>query len=144
MNVDFKNAASRHYRDGELLYQNSRWANADQLYGLSAECVFKRIIVGLDPSGADPETGDFKNKSPHRKHFDKNSQKDLWNYFSVTFSGRLAHHALPNTNGFSDWDIFQRYVHECHFDQQRVDSHRMATIALQNLLQELFTDGVIQ
>ncbi|TAL50543.1 MAG: hypothetical protein EPN89_04770 [Methylovulum sp.] len=128
---------------GELLYQNSRWANADQLYGLSAECVLKRIIVGLEPSCVDQATGDFTNRD-HKKHFEQSLSKDLWNHFSINFSGRLARHALPNINGFSDWDIFQRYAHERHFDQQRADSHRTATMALQNLLQELFTDGVIQ
>ncbi|MCQ8127229.1 hypothetical protein [Methylomonas rivi] len=144
MKVDFNNAAQRHYFDAELLYDNSRWANADQLYGLSSECVLKRIISGLDPASVESSTGDFKTKS-HRKHFDQDVTKDLWNYFSINFAGRLAaNHPLPNNNEFSDWDIFQRYVHDNCIDQQRTAVHRSITISLQNLLQQLFTDGVIQ
>ncbi|WNB77381.1 hypothetical protein [Methylomonas koyamae] len=145
MKVDFKNAAQRHYLDAELLYNNSRWANADQLYGLSSECVLKQIISGFDPNSINPLTGDFVAKSPHKKHFEQNVHKDLWNYFSINFAGRLAaNHPLPNNNEFSDWDIFQRYVHASCIDQQRTEVHRAATISLQNLLQQLFTDGVIQ
>ncbi|MFU8788617.1 MAG: hypothetical protein ACNA7G_06275 [Methylobacter sp.] len=144
MKIDFKNAAERHYRDGELLYRHSYWANADQLYGLSSECILKRIIVGLDSNSVNQVTGDFTDRN-HRKHFDnKNNSKDLWSYFSITFAGRLAQHSLPSVNRFSDWDIFQRYIHESYIDQHRADSHRLATKALQNLLQELFIDGVIQ
>jgi hypothetical protein len=142
MKVDFKNAAQRHYEDAEILYNNSRWGNADQLYGLSSECVLKRIITGLEPNNVD-QTGDFTNRD-HKKHFDKNNPKGLWNHFSVSFSGRLAQHSLPNSNSFSDWDIFQRYLHTSCINKQQVDKHRLATISLQNLLQQLFTDGVIQ
>lgn len=144
MKIDFENAAKRHYRDGELLYAHSYWANADQLYGLSSECILKRIIAGLDPSSIDPTTGDFSNKK-HRKHFDNHdSSKDLWNYFSITFAGRLAQHSLPSVNGFGNWDIFQRYVHESYIDQHRADSHRLTTITLHEFFDNLFASGVIQ
>lgn len=146
MKVDFKNAARRHYLDAELLYDNSRWANADQLYGLSAECILKHIISDLDPNSLDSQTGDFVKKSPHRKHFEQQSpSKDLWNHFSINFAGRLAaNHPLPNNNEFRDWDIFQRYAHDGCIDQQRTETHRSATISLQNLLQQFFTGGVSQ
>lgn len=145
MKVDFKNAALRHYRDGELLYQNQRWANADQLYGLSAECILKRIIVGLEPTSVDVTTGDFTVLA-HKKHFDNQKpSKDLWNYFSTTFSGRLAQHAaLPSNSGFDNWDIFQRYVQDQCIDEQRTENHRLATIALKELFDNLFSANIIQ
>jgi hypothetical protein len=140
MNVDFKNAANRHYRDGELLYQNARWANADQLYGLSAECVLKWIIVGLDPGGVDRRTGDFSN-SKHKKHLEdgavdnQGNTKDLWVYLSVNLYGRLAqHNPLPNPNPFKDWRISQRYAHDNEIDQQQADRHRLAAEDLMRLL----------
>jgi hypothetical protein len=149
MKFDFENAAKRHYRDGELLYQNSRWANADQLFGLCAECVLKRMIVGWDPGGVDNSTGDFSNRK-HKKHLEhgvvdqQGNAKDLWVYFSVNFSGRLAqHYTLPGSNPFSDWQIAQRYVHDNEIDQQRADSHRAAVRQLQRVLQNLLIDRVI-
>ena len=36
--ADFGDAHSRHREDAELLFREQRWANADHLYGLSAEC----------------------------------------------------------------------------------------------------------
>ncbi|ASF45599.1 hypothetical protein [Methylovulum psychrotolerans] len=148
MRVDFKNAAIRHFNDGELLYAHSRWANADQLYGVSSECVLKHIIVGLKPDSVDPITGDFLRNSPHKKHFDNQyAARDLWDHFSVTFNVDLlarSGYGMPDVNYFGDWDIFQRYVHECCIDKQRTDSHRSATRELHNLLQELFIKGVIQ
>jgi hypothetical protein len=148
MRVDFKNAAIRHFKDGELLYAHSRWANADQLYGLSSECILKHIIVGLDPDSVNPVSGDFSRTSAHKKHLgNQNTGRDLWNYFSVTFNEALlarSGYGMPDVNCFGDWDIFQRYVHECCIDKQRTDSHRSATRELHNLLQELFIKGVIQ
>ncbi len=41
MNTNYKNAARRHYEDAEILFNRLRWANADQLYGLAAECGLK-------------------------------------------------------------------------------------------------------
>lgn len=143
MKIDFENAAKRHYRDGELLYAHSYWANADQLYGLSAECILKRIIVGLDPSSVNQATGDFTDQN-HKKHLNKNNTNGLWNYFSITFAGRLAQHSLPSVNGFGNWDIFQRYVHESYIDQHRADSHRLATITLHEFFDNLFANGMIQ
>lgn len=39
--ADFPDAHARHWQDAERLAQAGRWANADQLYGYSAECGLK-------------------------------------------------------------------------------------------------------
>lgn len=44
LGTDFVDAHERHWRDAELLWQHQRWANADQLYGLSAECGLKALM----------------------------------------------------------------------------------------------------
>ena len=36
--VSFLDAHNRHWKDAELLFCRARLANADQLYGFSAEC----------------------------------------------------------------------------------------------------------
>ena len=36
--ADYGDAHLRRWEDAELLFNDDRWANADQLYGFSAEC----------------------------------------------------------------------------------------------------------
>lgn len=47
MSTNFREAAVRHFQDAELLCRVKRYANADQLYGLSAECALKSIMHAL-------------------------------------------------------------------------------------------------
>ena len=44
MNADFFNAHDRHRQDANLLFSRHRWANADHLYGMAAECGLKQIM----------------------------------------------------------------------------------------------------
>lgn len=44
MAENFLDAHHRHWDDAELLYQAQRWANADHLFGVSAECGLKRLM----------------------------------------------------------------------------------------------------
>ena len=44
---DFFDAHRRHWEDAETLFGRHRWANADQLYGLSAECGLKAAMMTL-------------------------------------------------------------------------------------------------
>ncbi len=62
--ADFVDSHRQHWTDAELLYRNDRWLNADQLYGLCAECGLKAIMrrsgmlvgrLGI-PSGRRTET----------------------------------------------------------------------------------------
>ena len=46
--TDFADAHRRHWEDAELLHDHGRWANADQLYGFSAECGLKAVMRILD------------------------------------------------------------------------------------------------
>jgi hypothetical protein len=43
---DFKAAAYRHYFDANHLLSDQRWANADHLAGVAAECGLKAILEG--------------------------------------------------------------------------------------------------
>jgi hypothetical protein len=45
--ADFADAHRRHWEDAELLFAHDRWANADQLYGFSAECGLKTVMQAL-------------------------------------------------------------------------------------------------
>jgi hypothetical protein len=47
MTTDFLDAHKRHWEDAELLFTAARWANADHLYGLAAECGLKRLMCAF-------------------------------------------------------------------------------------------------
>ncbi|WHF34964.1 hypothetical protein [Aeromonas salmonicida] len=44
MQADFLDAHARHWDDAESLLQAQRWANADHLYGMAAECGLKQLM----------------------------------------------------------------------------------------------------
>ena len=90
--ADFANAHFRHWEDAEFLFRAGRWANADQLYGLSAECGLKAVMV------ADGLSVDVAG-SPYRKHVNR-----LWGIFRAIVQGRRTGgwlHHLPQSNPFA-------------------------------------------
>lgn len=123
MKTDFKNAYQRHHKDAETLFAQNRYPNADQLYGLAAECAIKAVMVGIAPSLVD-NNGDFKNQS------DKLHVNLLWSHFGRFIHGR-SHSAycsiLPiSLNPFQSWSINQRYAHQKHVRKRQVEIHRIA------------------
>ena len=142
MNTDYKNAARRNYEDAEILFNRLRWANADQLYGLAAECGLKAVMVGL---GARTKSrGDLKK---HSVHINK-----LWNEFITFANGRngaqyVAY--LSNNNPFQDWDVSQRYAKTSEFHHRgapphpRVTPHQSAASTIvKKILQQAQSDGL--
>lgn len=95
-----------------MLFREQRWANADQLYGFSAECGLKTIMrahgMAVDGKGV-PQ------RREHRTHI-----QDLWPVFG-TFARQwqlpryLAQ--LPTGTPFADWSHHDRYAHRTHFDR---------------------------
>ena len=69
MKENFSNAAKRHWKDGQLLHEQKRLDNADQLYGFAAECALKYALDSL---------GYFRPEA-HRKHIN-----ELWNKMQAT------------------------------------------------------------
>ena len=66
--ADFADAHFRHWKDAESLFDHDRWANADHLYGLSAECGLKAVMKKL---GMDDDDQGAPMEREHRKHIDK-------------------------------------------------------------------------
>ena len=119
--ADFDNAHVRHWRDAEYLFDAGRWGNADQLYGLSAECGLKAVMVAdglpVDAAGS-PRDKDY------RQHVDK-----LWGTFHAFVQGQRTSHLLrhlPQSNPFKSWRVANRYADDVHFNQTTVASHRVA------------------
>jgi hypothetical protein len=73
-NPDFRAAARRHHDDAGFLLADSRWANADHLAGLAAECALKAIMQ-FTPFGATPNARGIlilsHSSKELRQHIDK-------------------------------------------------------------------------
>lgn len=135
--ADFSDAHSLHWEDAELLYDRERWANADQLYGFSAECGLKAVMLSL---GMDvhPATGMPKEKE-HQTHVRK-----LWSEFTDFVAGRDGARylvLLPRDTPFDDWSHHDRYANRSHFAKARVDPHREAARTIRDMVQKLTRDG---
>lgn len=134
--ADFIDAHQRHLKDAELLIRHARWANADQMYGFSAECGLKAVmqVLGMpvDNSGT-PENPE------HKKHV-----QELWPIFSTFAGGRGGARylvQLPSGEPFSDWSHHNRYAHRRHFQEANVEPHRRATWDIRKMVQLARQDG---
>lgn len=138
MKADFLDAHERHWDDAESLFATGRFANADHLYGLAAECGLKRLMqafgMPLDPTNVKPvETKD-------RAHADK-----IWARFESYRSGHSngAAYVLPDRDPFFDWDISDRYAHQSNFDQQRAKGHQVGAAAVCELVKRAQREGLL-
>ena len=139
MTSDFRDAASRHYEDAELLLLpvNGRIANADHLFGIAAECSLKAVMEGL---GMMLDDGKPK-ASGHRVHADK-----LWAAFQSFAKGRVqARYVVPLAigNPFANWEIDQRYSSRASFAKPHVDAHHAAATQCLTSLNESLLDGML-
>ena len=137
--ADFDDAHLRHWNDAELLVDDDRWANADQLYGLSAECGLKALMGAL---GRMPVDVSGKPANPkHRKHV-----QEFWPIF-VTFAegpvGARYVARLPSGTPFADWSVQNRYAHRCHFQHAGVEPHRRAARRVRHMVQRAKQDGLL-
>lgn len=137
MTADFLDSHNRHWQDAELLYVNSRHANADHLYGFSAECGLKHLMVHFGMKvKADGSPSDREN----RIHVDK-----AWDRFESYRSGHAAGatYAVGMINPFADWRVGQRYVHRSALDSARVQAHRDGAALVRNLIATARQQGLI-
>ena len=128
--ADFADAHRRHWEDAELLFDRGRWPNADQLYGLSAECGLKAVVRHLVMPAE---------MSEYLKHLPK-----LWSMFKDCAKDRGGGRylqLLPGGEPFEDWSIHDRYAHRRHFDQGRVGPHREAAREIRVLVNSMEQDG---
>ena len=134
--TDFAEAHRRHWRDAELLYCCERWGNADHLFGFSAECGLKAVMVRLGMMALD-EHGNLERK--YRKHF-----PSLWTEFSQFADGHLKARdlrLLPEGKSFSDWSVYNRYSRLGFTERQSVDRHRNAASKILRMVEEATIDA---
>jgi len=137
MSTDFRDASGRHFEDALLLLDDSREANADHLFGLSAECSLKAVMVALGMAvksdGAPADKG-------HKVHM-----PEIWAAFQSFASGQLASRylePLDKQNPFADWDVEQRYWSRTVITAGARATHQTAAVQCRQSLEKLLLDGV--
>ncbi|QOL16551.1 SAM-dependent methyltransferase [Dickeya dianthicola] len=138
MTTDFEDACERHWRDAETLFHLERWANADHLYGFSAECGLKKLMLAF---GMPLDTKGDKPSNPK----DKQHIKTIWSRYDAYRSGRYpgTEYLLSSQNPFDDWDTSQRYNNQQQFTQTEAEKHRNGAEQVKNILKQAKTDGAI-
>lgn len=138
MQADFLDAHERHWADAERLFQAQRWANADHLYGIAAECGLKQLMRAF---GMPFDTArDRPSSTSDQVHADR-----IWVRFE---SYRCGHHqgagyVLTGSNPFSNWSASQRYAHQSHFDQARAQAHQSGADVVRELIKKARKEGLI-
>lgn len=137
MDTDFHDAHSRHWDDAELLYESERWANADQLYGLAAECGLKRLMIAfgmlLDTAGNMPAARE-----------DRVHANGVWDRYEAYRSGHHAGTDYGTASGlFADWHIANRYCNRNDFSKSYVDPHKSGADEVRKLIKKAVLEGVI-
>ena len=133
--ADFVDAHGRHWEDAELLFTSGRWANADQLYGFSAECGLKAIMTDL---GMQVDNEGKPVQQEHLEHV-----QALWQVFrdfADGHGGREYVRQLPHQNPFAGWSHHDRYASRVHFEQQSVTPHRDAARTVREVVQRAVQD----
>ncbi|MBF8272212.1 MAG: hypothetical protein HW380_1317 [Magnetococcales bacterium] len=137
LQADFLDAHERHRHDAELLNQALRWANADHLYGIAAECGLKclMMVFGMEVNSLG---------SPRIRE-DRMHAKGIWERFESYRSGHPqgTGYALPAENPFHDWDVSDRYAHQSNFNQARTQSHQAGVQMVCGLIKQARRGGLI-
>ena len=136
MPVDFRDAAKRHWEDSGYLFADTRLANADHLFGLSAECALKSVMQGLGMR----LVNNNKPEDPYACHINA-----LWDEF-ITFAhnrggAKYANKIDGSPNPFDDWDVNQRYDHRSIFTVAKANKHQQAAKTTMIILQSAILDG---
>lgn len=120
--ADFLDAMDRHWRDAELLRRKERLANADHLYGLSAECGLKALLE-QDGNWIEGRT---------RCHIDR-----LWRECGSLADGRAESTSdfNPEANPFDDWRISDRYAHRREIIKGQVQRHRLGAEQVRTMIE---------
>ncbi|HEI8722807.1 SAM-dependent methyltransferase [Serratia marcescens] len=137
MQTDFSDANERHWHDAELLLEKERFANADHLYGFSAECGLKALMrafgMPCNEAGSPQESRDWK-------HIDKLSVR----YEAYRSGGEFADYRCDDVDAFSNWKVSDRYAKQSGFTVEYVAAHRSAAKEIRSLINTARKRGIIE
>lgn len=137
MKSDFLDAHNRHWDDAEILFSAGRYANADHLYGISAECGLKSLMVKF---GMEVNEAGTPIHHKDRQHIDK-----IWARFESCRSGKAIgpEYGLPMKNPFQNWNTSDRYAHQSSFNPAGVQPHRAGALAVSQLIKKAQREGLL-
>jgi hypothetical protein len=135
MKADFLDAHERHWSDAQKLFEAKRWANADHLYGFSAECGLKKLMqlfgMEMNALGSPASKKDFCHVHEISARYETyRSKRDGLDY------------DLPQ-GFFSQWHTNQRYAHQSCFDEDRTRAHQVAAEHVRGLIKKAQIDGLL-
>ena len=133
--ADFADAHHRHWEDAKSLFALDRWANADHLYGLSAECGLKAVMRAL---GMQVDDEGKPTEKEHREHIDK-----LWPAYIDFVKHRNGGRYLLDGKPFDNWSIHDRYANRSHFTRLNVAPHRAAAHRIRDVVELATTEGLL-
>ena len=135
--TDYLAAHRRHWRDAELLMDHERLENADQLYGFSAECGLKAVMVAL---GMKLDDAWRPAERRHRVHVQK-----LWPEFGRFAADRSAGSYAEALDGhpFRDWSHHDRYAGDGRVSLAALKGHRQGTRQVRSLVTRAGNEGLI-
>ena len=138
MQADFQDAHQRHWEDAERLLLVGRLANADHLYGVSAECGLKKLMLAFGmPYDA---AKDMPGLLSDRAHANK-----IWMRYETYRAGHVqgVGYILPANNPFHDWDVSDRYANQSNFSLARVQGHQAGSQVIRALIKKAQLEGMI-
>ena len=138
MKADFLDAHESHWDDAERLFTASRFANADHLYGIAAECGLKRLMLAFGmPFDA------IKDRPANRD--DRNHIAQIWERFESYRSGHAngPGYLLAAPNPFNAWDVSDRYAHQANFDQTYAQPHQAGATVVCTLIKKAQFEGLL-
>ena len=138
MPLDYRDAADRHWKDAIHLMSDSRLANADHLFGFSAECALKAVMQSLGMQMNPKKPG--VPEPPFAVHIGRLGDEFL-TFANARGGARYTVGIEGTLNPFSDWDISQRYNHSADISLQVVQNHLAGAKRTKAMLEEAFMDG---
>lgn len=138
MNTDFLDAHKRHWDDAERLFTAQRWANADHLYGMAAECGLKRLMLEF---GMPVDAAGSPNEKSDRTHVNS-----IWARYESYRSGNVAgaKYGLAAGNPFDNWHVSDRYAHQHSFNQPSTRAHQQGAQQVRKLITKAQREGLLR
>lgn len=147
--VDFPSAAKRHWQDAGLLESSGRIGNVGQLYGFSAECGIKALLIGLGyPCDHDGSPKTKKNLPTGALEIRKHIHElvgvigDIQIY-AAGRNGAKYTAMIPSVTNFYDWKTDHRYWAEAAIPNS-LPVWKAAAKEVMRMLEAASLDGVLK
>lgn len=139
--VDFHQAAKRHFYDAEILMDHNRKATAGHLYGFTAECGVKSLLVwkGYPTNQLSGEICEKKKR--FRAHIHELIKNINMLHTFLDGRGAVKYLAMiPSIGNFSDWKTDHRYYIDSALPPS-ASKWREASREILRMLDEVTLDG---